>query len=358
MSNSNMLYLQMRNYLLELIAQNKNTPGYLLPSENQLAQKFNASRISAKHAYDTLEEEHLVIRQRGRGTFIANSTETNSDTLQQPLRPLPNLKIVAAIFPFINSTFMHELAEGIRMELSKRDIAFILLLTGSNQTKEAQLLQMAREYCHGILLFPGAFSKYRQEILELTINRFPLVQIDRYLPGLDLSYVSCDHFNAAYHAVKYLLERNYKKIGFVTHPAPHATSIVDRLAGFTKAVKEFDPQYPGYYKLTAMADTVNFEQLFTEYINQVRPEVIISSNVNFHCRILRILKKMELDRSVDLMIFDNVFQSTEDFMAYHPYIIDQQPREIGRTAAELLCRLMEEDMEPVHIALPEKIYRL
>ncbi len=358
MANNNMLYLQMRNYLLELIAQHKNTPGYILPSENQLAQKFNASRISAKHAYDTLEEEHLVIRQRGRGTFIAGSQDASPAVSFPPARTLPNVKIIAVIFPHINSAFMNELVEGIRIELSKRDIAFFLLLTGSNQEKETQLLQMAREHCSGILLFPGAFSKYQREILELVLNRFPLVQIDRYLPGLDLSYVSCDHFNAAYHAVQYLLEHGHRKIGFVTHPAPHATSIVDRLAGFNKAVKEFDPQYPGYYKLTAMADTVNFEDLFTEYMNQVHPEAIISSNVNFHSRILRILKKLEMDRSVDLMLFDNAFMSVEDFVTYHPYIIDQQPREIGRTAVDLLCRLMEEDMEPVNITIPEKIFQL
>ena len=65
-----------------------------------------------------------------------------------------------------------------------------------------------------------------------------------------------------------------------------------------------------------------------------------------------------MDRSVDLMLFDNAFMSVEDFVTYHPYIIDQQPREIGRTAVDLLCRLMEEDIEPMNITIPEKIFQL
>lgn len=358
MSDKNMLYLQIRDYVLNLIEQYKNTPGYILPSENQLAQKFNASRISAKHAYDTLEEEHLIIRQRGRGTFIAPHTETDSALSLMPTRMASEKKAIAVILPFINSVFMSELSEGIRLELSQRDIPFFIFLTGNDQKKETMFLQLAQSNCQGALFFPGAFSKYQRELLELVLNRFPLVQIDRYLPGLDLSYVSCDHFHAAYHAVEYLLQHNYRKIGYVTHPAPHASSIVDRLAGFEKAIKKFDPLYPANYTLTARSDSAHFEQLFTEYLRQIQPEAIISSSVNFHIAIMRILKNLGLDCRIDLMLFDNVFMPMQDYIAYHPYIIDQQPREIGRASVDLLCRLIEDEIQPETITIPEKIYRL
>lgn len=358
MATNNMLYLQIREYLLDLINQHKNTPGYVLPSENQLAQKFKASRISAKHAYETLEKENLVIRQRGRGTFIANAISTSPTIPYSSIRKLPDVNPVAIILPFVNSVFMCELLAGMQKELNRKEIPFVLYLTGNNQEKETQCLQQALKNCSGILFFPGAFSKYTQEILELVINHFPLVQLDRHLSGLDLSFVSCDHYNATYHAVQFLLQQGYRKIGYVTHPTPHASSIADRLAGFHDAIKDFNPQYPGNFTLTAKANTSNFQKLFTEYIHQVQPEVIISSNVNFHSLIMHTLKDMRMDQKIDLMFFDNIFQDLQDYVSYHPYIIDQQPQEIGRTAVNLLYRLIYENIAPTSILIPEKIYQI
>ena len=65
------LYMSMRKYLLELIENNKHTPDFKLPSENQLALKFNASRITAKNAILSLEKDGLIYRKQGKGTFIS-----------------------------------------------------------------------------------------------------------------------------------------------------------------------------------------------------------------------------------------------------------------------------------------------
>ena len=54
---SEFLYKQIKEYLLQLIADNKYVSHYKLPSENQLAVKFNSSRITAKKAYTELQEE-------------------------------------------------------------------------------------------------------------------------------------------------------------------------------------------------------------------------------------------------------------------------------------------------------------
>jgi len=46
-------------------------PGTLLPSESDLAGQFRVSRMTARHAMQNLEQDGLVVRRRGAGTFTS-----------------------------------------------------------------------------------------------------------------------------------------------------------------------------------------------------------------------------------------------------------------------------------------------
>ncbi len=350
------LYMQMRAYLLELIERNRNVPNYRLPSENQLAMKFGASRISAKHAFDTLAEEGVIYRQRGRGSFIM-------DTLPEE-RPAPQLSLgdtedaIALIVPFTSTIFMSEIIEGIQEELNQRGLHFIIFMTDNKQEREVKYLRMAQERFRGILLFPGAFAKYHEETLRLVLNRFPLVQIDRYLPGLDLSCVSGDHFGATYRAAKLLFSRGHQRVGFVGHLVGHASSVADRVRGYEKAALEHDASYSNILKLNVDDTLQGFAENFRSYMETARPTAIISSSHLHAPTIMHVLREMNMVDSVELILYDNEFVIAREFMACHPYIIDQQPREIGRQAAKLVCDLAYENAKPSSLRIRETIYQI
>ncbi len=62
-------YEEIAAYLRELVAERE--PGDRLPSEAELCQRFGVSRMTARHAVQTLEREHLLHRKRGKGTFVS-----------------------------------------------------------------------------------------------------------------------------------------------------------------------------------------------------------------------------------------------------------------------------------------------
>lgn len=72
----------MRQYLEELMAKRELPPGALLPSEAELQAQLGLSRGTIRRALDDLQREGRVVREPGRGTFVA-----------QPRleRPLPEL---------------------------------------------------------------------------------------------------------------------------------------------------------------------------------------------------------------------------------------------------------------------------
>src|SRR6476469_1884724 len=65
------LYHQLQETLKQQIESGRWQPGHALPSEPQLAEAFGVSRVVVRMALGVLEDDHQIIRLRGRGTFVA-----------------------------------------------------------------------------------------------------------------------------------------------------------------------------------------------------------------------------------------------------------------------------------------------
>ncbi|MFM1652421.1 GntR family transcriptional regulator [Brevibacillus sp. B_LB10_24] len=70
-STSVPFYKQLKEIIVEEIESGKLQHGDKLPSERDLAEQFNISRMTARHAISILEREGVVERRVGAGTFIA-----------------------------------------------------------------------------------------------------------------------------------------------------------------------------------------------------------------------------------------------------------------------------------------------
>lgn len=64
------LYLQLKTLLLEEMLQGIYRPGDRLPTEQAICQRYGISRTPVTRAFSELAEEGVVLRHRGRGTFV------------------------------------------------------------------------------------------------------------------------------------------------------------------------------------------------------------------------------------------------------------------------------------------------
>ena len=69
------LYAQVRGALARRIASGEWLPGRILPSEMQLAAEMGVSQGTVRKALDAMAAQSLVMRQQGRGTFVARHDE-------------------------------------------------------------------------------------------------------------------------------------------------------------------------------------------------------------------------------------------------------------------------------------------
>jgi GntR family transcriptional regulator len=65
------IYQQIAEQISRDIGLNILAPGYQLPTVRCLAEESGISPGTIKHAYDILEQAGLIIKNRGRGTFVA-----------------------------------------------------------------------------------------------------------------------------------------------------------------------------------------------------------------------------------------------------------------------------------------------
>lgn len=65
------LYYQVMRGLKEQILSGKLNPGQQLPSEAQLTQRFHVSRVVVRQALQILDEQGLITRVRGKGTYVS-----------------------------------------------------------------------------------------------------------------------------------------------------------------------------------------------------------------------------------------------------------------------------------------------
>src|SRR3990172_5374396 len=66
-------YRQIADILIKRIRAGQYSPGERLPSDRALSAEFGHNRHTVRRALDVVEEQKLITRQQGKGTFVAKT---------------------------------------------------------------------------------------------------------------------------------------------------------------------------------------------------------------------------------------------------------------------------------------------
>lgn len=67
------------SYITDRIDSGSWAPGDRLPTDRELAARFAISRNTVRRTLEQLEQEHRIVRQVGRGSFVAGTTSPATD---------------------------------------------------------------------------------------------------------------------------------------------------------------------------------------------------------------------------------------------------------------------------------------
>ncbi len=66
------LYMQLKEKIVEKIHTGQWVAGSKIPTEHQLCQEYQLSRITVRQALESLANDGYIVRQQGRGTFVSS----------------------------------------------------------------------------------------------------------------------------------------------------------------------------------------------------------------------------------------------------------------------------------------------
>ncbi|MCA0755950.1 GntR family transcriptional regulator [Paenibacillus sp. N4] len=229
------LYMQVSGETERIIRERGLKPHDPVPSEGELARLFGVSRMTAKLALDELAGRGRVYRLARRGTFLAEAAPRGADIAEEPENALRSELRIAFIVSNLDY-YTSKIVSALEAEARRNRFSLTIKLSKDIADEDDCLLQLAGDGVDGILLFPRGRQACGPALSKLLAERYPIVGVDRLVPGADLDCVLHDHFQGAYDMVASLIAAGHTEIGFVTNPLAGVSSIEDRYQAYMKAL--------------------------------------------------------------------------------------------------------------------------
>lgn len=349
MANST-VYQKIVDYLLELIQSGETAPNAKLPSERELAQKFKASRIPIRTAYEKLVESGYVEKVHGKGHFIKKTTADIEANVQ-----LRHTKNIYFITPDIRSVFVRQIIDGIYDFCKRHALDLSIKISDNSETLERNLIRtLSFNNVKGCILFPIDNELYNYELLKLAMAHFPITIIDRYFLNMNLSFVSTDNYAALYDAVRFFHEKNFTQIVYATLHDRMSTAVQERINGFCDALLKFRGHIAARDILYLPSkDKESYKQLFIEHLTKYPDtEIMIVTGDQVHALIAAVNELgIPVPERLKLALIDCELSENE-IAVFRPYRIEQDGYRIGYEAATALYNQIYQETRITKMKLP------
>lgn len=227
-----LLYRKIVAALLADMEAGRVRTGERLPSEHELARRFGVSRITAKRALDELTAAGQAERVRGRGTFALTG-----GALGGRERPAPSDPLIGLVLPDFSETYGVKLLYALEERCAAAGAHLVVKRTLGDAAREAAAIAaLLRLGVRGLVVFPVHGEHYQPVLLELVLQGFPVVLVDRYLREIPAPAVVTDNREAAAALTAHVLTAGCREVAFVSPPAEHTSALEDRLLGLETAL--------------------------------------------------------------------------------------------------------------------------
>jgi len=217
----------------------------------------------------------------------------------------------------------------------KRDYHVIVCNSDDHPEKEKKYINMLRaKQVDGLIIFPTGknIDIYQNMVKE----QFPLVFIDRMVPGVNVDAILLDNYKASKIAVDYFYKQGYKKISIVSPPfEQHVIPRTERIEGFQKALSDYGLPIKEEYVVALELSSIK-ERLKILFTSDDPPEALFAINDLSLMEILAFVKENHLRVPEDVAIisiddvpFASIFTPALSTIA-------QPTFEMGEKAAERL----------------------
>lgn len=242
--------------------------------------------------------------------------------------------LVGVIVPDASNSFFAGALSALEAVLRAQGLLTLVGSSGEDPARERELIAgVRRARCCALILTPCAGVP--DEVESMADRGTPVVIMDRDGGSPRLSRVTMNNHDAAFRAVRLLIEGGHRRIALVNGPEWISTA-ADRLRGYREALDFAGlPHRPEYVRLAPFSFESGLQAARSLLALPEPPEAIFSSSVILTSGVLFALRERGLTWPADVAVVgygDAVWAS----LLTPPLIVIEQPaQQLGETAARL-----------------------
>lgn len=370
-TSSKPMYEKIFDEVKESILTQAYKLGERVPSEKELAETYNVSRITSKKALELLAAEHLIIRKPGRGSFVADPAHEPADLPAGAGTSFSSINAEEKTIGLIITDFGNSYGTGLiyGMEQASRDNDCFLVLRrtfGIPENEEQSIQKLLNLGVDGLIVFPAQGEYFNAEILKLVIGRFPLVLVDRHLKGVAAASISSNNLQAALEATEYLFDLGHTHISFLSPPPTDTTAVEDRIEGFIEAHARRGIMVDKELWVSDLTSTLpklfnpdNIERDISRLVSHLQSYPAITALFAIEYNIALLAKTaverlgLRIPEDISIICFDS--PPTHLGGGYSFTHMRQNEEEMGRIAVENVLRIMDGQSVPNKVMLEAEL---
>lgn len=203
-------YMTIVEWVKDLIQKEQLTPGARFYSEKELCDIHNVSRQTVRQALMVLENQDVLRRKRGSGTFVKGIGSVSGGVSVRNC----NVGVVSTYF---SDYIFPSIVTGIEKVLKNNSVGMQLSITHNQAFEESKALKtMLEQDIRGLIIEPSKSAlpnpnvELYERIKELHI---PVVFFNAKYPWADFPCVAMDDEAAGRIAAEHLIQLGHTKIG-------------------------------------------------------------------------------------------------------------------------------------------------
>jgi len=148
----NPLYMQVKKRITESLVRSEWSPGESIPSEIELAKKYNVSQGTVRKAIDDLSLDKILIRRQGKGTFVSTHNEESIQLRFLRLTEKSGKKEILEnkLISFEKEKAGNQIAKSLGINPSSTLISIKRLLTFNGRPLILDLIKIPTAYFRGL----------------------------------------------------------------------------------------------------------------------------------------------------------------------------------------------------------------
>ena len=143
-------------------------------------------------------------------------------------------RIIALLVPVVNHPFFAKLAYYIEDEADKFGYSIILVSSQQRVDKEIEIIRRIKQKKVDGAVFVTHYVHDEEDFKDC-----PIISIDRLL-GKSTPYVTSDNYEATKKAIKYMIERGARRVGFIGSKPLVDSEVMERERAYRDVMAEYN----------------------------------------------------------------------------------------------------------------------